>query len=166
MRNRLTIALSGLALLVAAVPVLTGAEVDPEAVIRQAKAIVLSANPPEHGLTKVLADVLAASLVILPQADRSAEFKSRIEGAEKAFSQGKLAPDQAYRDLATAYELVSGGKAWQIPEALIGAGQGGLEQAAKVCAALLDSSLSAYKAGRRIEAARDLLGFVILVVTP
>ncbi len=45
-------------------------------------------------------------------------------------------------------------------------GSKGIEQAIKLCAKLLDSALTAHKAGRSEESVRDLLGMVILVVTP
>lgn len=166
MKDRLMIALVGLAVLLAAVPALRGAATDPEAIINHARDIVMTPNPPENGLTQALADVLGASLMILPQTEYAAEFKSRVEGAKRAFGQGSLFSDKTYQGLSEAYKLVSGGTAWHVPDELKTPGHGSIEDARRTCAKLLDSALAERKAGRNVEAARDLVGFVILVVTP
>jgi hypothetical protein len=167
-KDRRIVALVGLAFLIALVPALRGAETDPEAVIKHAREVVLGPNPPEHGLKQVLADVLGASLTILPKTAYAGEFKERVEGVRKIFASGAIFSDEAYRNLDLAYKLVSGGKAWQVPEELKAAGQGegGIKLATKICADLLGLALAEYKAGRNEAAARDLLGFVLLVVTP
>jgi hypothetical protein len=168
MTKHSTIALIGIALLLAAIPALRGEEAGPEALIARARAVVLTPDPGRDAITKALVDVLSASLQILPQQDRTKECRSRIEEAKKTLVQGELFSDKAYEDLGLAYKAVSGGKAWKIPEELTAAGEGakGIEQATKICAKLLDSALAAHKAGRSEESVRDLLGMVILVVTP
>ena len=82
--------------------------------------------------------------------------------------QGELFSEKAHQYLGLAYKPVSGGKAWKIPEELKAPGEGtkGIERATKICAKLLDSALAEHKAGRNEESVRDLLGLVILVVTP
>ena len=168
MKNHSTIALIGIALLLAAVPALRGEEAGPEALIARARAVVLTPDPGRDAITKALVDVLSASLQILPQKDQTRECRSRIEEARKTLVQGELFSEKAYGDLGLAYKSVSGGTAWKIPDELTapGAGSKGIEQATKLCAKLLDAALAAHKAGRSEESVRDLLGMVILVVTP
>jgi len=168
MKQHLMIALIGIALLLAAVPALRGEEAGPEALIARARAVVLSPHFSREAINGALLDVLDASLLILPRTDRTKECRSRIEEAKKPIVQGELFSEKAYGDLGLAYKSVSGGTAWKIPEELTAAGAGskGIEQATKICAKLLDSALAAHKAGRSEESVRDLLGMVILVVTP
>jgi len=168
MKDRRLIVLVGLAFVTAAAPALRGAAADPVALINHAREVVRAVNPPEHGLTKALADVLEASLVIMPQTDYSKEYRSRIEGAKKMFDDGHLPSDKAYQDLGLAYKLVSGGRTWRLPEEFKAAGteKKGIEQATQICLKLLDAALAEHKAGQDTEAVRDLVGFVLLVVTP
>ena len=168
MKKHLMIALIGIALLLAAVPALRGEEAGPEALIARARAVVLSPHFSREAINGALLDVLDASLLILPRTDRTKECRSRIEEAKKPIVQGELFSEKAYGDLGLAYKSVSGGTAWKIPEELTAAGAGskGIEQASKICAKLLDSALAAHKAGRSEESVRDLLGMVILIVTP
>jgi hypothetical protein len=168
MKNHKIIVLAGLAVLVAVAPALRGAETEPEAVIKRARDIVRGPNPPEHGLTQALADVLGASLAILPKTPYAGEFRERVEAARKTFASGAVLSDSAYKNLDLAYRLVSGGKVWHVPEELeaAGPGEGGIKLATKICADLLDLALAESKAGQNEAAVRDLLGFVILVVTP
>ncbi|MBP1660658.1 MAG: hypothetical protein H6P95_1850 [Candidatus Aminicenantes bacterium] len=168
MKKHLMIALIGIALLLATVPALRGEEAGPEALIARARAVVLSPHFSREAINGALLDVLDASLLILPRTDRTKECRSRIEEAKKPIVQGELFSEKAYGDLGLAYKSVSGGTAWKIPEELTAAGAGskGIEQATKICAKLLDSALAAHKAGRSEESVRDLLGMVILIVTP
>lgn len=168
MKKHWMIALIAFAFLLATVPALRGEEAGPEALIARARAVVLTPDPGRDAITKALVDVLSASLQILPQKDQTKECRSRIEEARKTLAQGELFSEKAYENLGLAYKEVSGGKAWKIPEELTAPGEGakGIEQATKICAKLLDSALAAHKAGRSGESVRDLLGMVILVVTP
>ena len=168
MKQHLMIALIGIALLLAAVPALRGEEAGPEALIARARAVILSPHFSREAVNGALLDVLDASLLILPRTDRTKECRSRIEEAKKPIVQGELFSEKAYGDLGLAYKSVSGGTAWKIPEELTAAGAGskGIEQASKICAKLLDSALAAHTAGRSEESVRDLLGMVILIVTP
>jgi hypothetical protein len=168
MKSRLTVALIALAVLAGAALARSSEETGPEALISRARAVVLSPHFSREAINGALLDVLDASLLILPRTDRTKECRSRIEEAKKPIVQGELFSEKAYGDLGLAYESVSGGTAWKIPEELTAADAGskGIEQATKICAKLLDSALAAHKAGRSEEAVRDLLGMVILVVTP
>jgi hypothetical protein len=160
--------LVGIAFLGTAFPALAGSATDAEALIGRARATLATPNPPREAITKALVDALEAALLILPKTEYEAEFRSRVEGVKKTFNEGGLFSDKAYQDLAQAYKLTTGGKAWQIPAELKGPGpeKKGIEQAVKVCGRLLDSALAEKKAGRDEAAVSYLLDFVILVVTP
>ncbi len=166
MRDRLLTPFIGLVVLMAAVPILGGAAADPETVINHTKQIVMTPNPPEHGLIQALADILGVSLTILPPMDHAAEARSRIEAAKKSLGQGEPFSDKSCQGLGEAYKLVSGGTAWQVPAELKAPGHGSIEDAKQICLKLLDSALAEYRAGRNVEAVRDLVSFVILVLTP
>jgi hypothetical protein len=82
--------------------------------------------------------------------------------------QGAMLSKEAYQDLGTAYKLVSGGKAREIPAELKAAAseRKGIDKATEICGKLLDAALAERSAGWNEEAVRDLLSFVILVITP
>ncbi len=168
MKNSLIAVSLGIALLAAAVPVPGGEQANPEALIGRVRAVLQTPRPPEHGIAKALGDALDAALLVLPKAGYEAEFRSLVGGARRAVEEGGMLSDGVYRDLLKSYRLVSGGKDWTVPAELKAAGEPGkgIELAVKICNRLLDSSLAAYKAGRGEEAASDLIGLVLLVVTP
>jgi len=168
MKNNRMSVLIGIVALLAAIPVIGGAQTGAEALIGRARAAVMTPEPGREAITKALVDALNASLLILPRTDQARETRSRIEGVKTIIEKGDIFSAEAYRDLGLAYESVSGGKAWTIPEELKAAGEPkkGIETAVRICGRLLDSALAARKAGRSEEAVRDLLGMVILVVTP
>ncbi|HSA94872.1 MAG TPA: hypothetical protein VLJ16_02390, partial [Acidobacteriota bacterium] len=121
-----------------------------------------------EAITKALIDALDASLAIVPRTDYAEEFKSRVAAVRKMFEAGALFEDKARQYLGLAYKLVSGGKIWEVPaefKATDGVKKG-IEKATELCGKLLDSALAERKAGRNVEACRDLLSFVILVITP
>ena len=168
MNSRSTVALIGLGLLLAATPVLAVPEDSLEAKIGRARAVVLGPEGSREAITKALVDVLDATLLILPKTDYAGEFRSRVDTVKTMFEDGALFEDKARQYLGLAYKMVSGGKPWEVPEELKSAYREAaiMERAKKICAALLDSSLAEHKAGRRESAVRDLISFVIFVITP
>jgi hypothetical protein len=168
MKSRLTVLLVGLSILIAAVPFAQGGQAGPEALIGRARAVVLSPHFSRDEINKALADVLEASLLVLPKTDQNKDVRSRIESAKSLMQKGEIFSGKAREGLAAAYTSTAGGRVWQVPAELTAEGSAnkGIETATKICAKLLDSALGAYKAGRSDEAVRDLLGMVILVVTP
>jgi len=168
MKGLTTIALIGLVLVLAVTPALPGQETDPEALIIGARAVVLNPDFSRDAITKALADVLGASLLILPKTDYAAEFRSRIEWVRGSLKNGDLFSDKARQYLGLAYKLVAGGSLWQVPAELKAADSAkkGIERATEICGQLLDSALTERKAGNNEKAVRYLLEFVLLVVTP
>jgi len=136
--------------------------------IESARKVLSTPQPATEAITKALVEALSASLLILPKTDYAEEYKSRIESVRKMVKEGAMLSPKAYEDLGIAYKLVSGGKPWEIPAELKapGSGKKGIEKAVEICGRLLDAALAERKAGRNEEAVRDLLSFVILVVTP
>jgi hypothetical protein len=149
-------------------PALWGGQTGPEALIAGARTILNAPEPQREAMTKALIDALGASLAILPETDYAEEYKSRIGTVKKMFGDGALFEAKARQYLGLAYKLVSGGKTWEIPaelRATVGVKKG-VEKATELCGKLLDSARAEHKAGRNEEACRDLLSFVLLVITP
>ncbi len=170
MRNRplIVLALVGIALIFAAVPALRAADDTFETTVGRVRAVALTPDLSRDEITKALIEALDASLLILPPTEYAAEFKSRVETVRKMFLDGALLEDKIRQYLGLAYKMVAGGKSWEIPKGLEPAYREAdiMAQAKKVCAALLDSALAEHRAGRDEAAVRDLLSFVIFVVTP
>ncbi len=168
MKKHLTLALIASAAVMAAAPAIRGSQAGPEAMIESARKVLSAPQPATEAITKGLVDALSASLLILPKTDTAEELKSRIESARTMVKEGAMLSPKAYEDLGAAYKLVSGGKAWEVPAELKAPGseKKGIEKAVEVCGKLLDAAQAERKAGRNEEAVRNLLSFVILVVTP
>lgn len=151
-----------------AAPALRGAQSSPEALIENARALLKAPELPREAVSRALADALSAAILILPKTDYADEFKSYAETVREMFEAGALFEDKARQYLGFAYKLVSGGKSWEVPAELKAADSNkkSVDRAAECCQKLLDSALAAHKAGRKVEACRALLDFVILVITP
>ncbi len=165
MRKKSIIALAALGLLAAGIPALGGSGEDPEIMITRAAAVVMD----HSGDSKAaLVEILDASLLILPKTDYAGEFRSRIESAKKESHESSLFSDKSYKDLALAYSLVAAGEEFKFPDVVLKAAgeKSGIEKAVVYCQASIDSALSEIKAGRRECAARHLVEFVLMVITP
>ncbi|MGB7294587.1 MAG: hypothetical protein WBC70_03285 [Candidatus Aminicenantales bacterium] len=167
MKNHLAMTLLGLGLLMAVVPNLGRAEGGAETLIDRARVILQDAHLPRETITEALVAALDASLLILPEADHSEEFRTRIGTVRKMFDEQVLFSDKGRQYLGLAYRMVNGGKRWEIPEELKAVYENkGIEKAREICSKLLDSALAEWKAGRNERAVSLLIDFVILVVTP
>jgi hypothetical protein len=141
---------------------------NPEALIRGAFAIVNASHFSRDEINKALVDVLDASLLILPKTPAAEKCGSRIKAVRKMMTGGEIFSDQGREDLRSAYKLISGGSAWDLPKELTAASDAkrGIEQATKICLGLLDSALAEWNNGRAEQAVIRLVSFVLLVVTP
>jgi hypothetical protein len=168
MNIRLTVTLVGLGLFLAAIPVLAVPEDAAEAKIGRARNVLMTPDAGREAIAKALAEVLDASLLILPKTDYAEEFRSRVGTVKKMFDDGALFEDKARQYLGLAYKMVSGGKSWEVPAELKSSYREVdiMERGKRICAALLDSALAEHEAGRRESAVRDLISFVIFVITP
>jgi len=168
MNNRLTVTLVGLGLFLAAIPVLAVPEDAAEAMIGRARNVLMTPDAGREAISGALVEVLEASLLILPQADYAEEFRSRLGTVKKMFKDGALLEEKTRQYLGFAYKMVSGGKSWEVPAKLKSAYREVdiMERGKRICAGLLDSALAARRAGRNEAAVRDLISFVIFVITP
>ena len=168
MNNRLTVTLVGLGLFLAAIPVLAVPEDAAEAMIGRARNVLMTPDAGREAISGALVEVLEASLLILPQADYAEEFRSRLGTVKKMFDDGALLEEKTRQYLGFAYKMVSGGKSWEVPAKLKSAYREVdiMERGKRIGAGLLDSALAARRAGRNEAAVRDLISFVIFVITP
>jgi hypothetical protein len=170
MRNRslTALALVGIAALLAAVPAPLAAGDDFETTVGRVRSIFEKPHFSREEVTQALGEALDAALLVLPASDHAAEVRSRVETVRKMFADGALFEDKIRQYLGLAYKMVADGKAWEITAELKSAYREAdiMAQAKRSCGALLDSSLAEHKAGRDEGAVRDLLSFVIFVVTP
>ncbi|MBM3295689.1 MAG: hypothetical protein FJY82_14390 [Candidatus Aminicenantes bacterium] len=167
MKNRLTIALLGLAFLMAAIPAFGAAEEGAEALIGRVRAVLQADHPQREDFTKALVAALDASLLILPETDYAEEFRARIGTVREMFKDETLFSDKGRQYLGFAYRMVSGGQPWRVPEELKTLEPNkGIEKSKEICARLIDEALAEWKAGRNEQAVSRLIDFVLLVVTP
>lgn len=162
------LALVGIAALLAAIPAPLDAGDAFETRVGGVRSVLLKPHFSREEVTQALGEALDAALLVLPASDHAAEVRSRIETVRKMFADGALLEDKIRQYLGLAYKMVAGGKSWEVPEELTTVYREVeiTERAKKICGALLDSSLAEHKAGRDEAAVRDLLSFVIFVVTP
>jgi hypothetical protein len=168
MKNRTTVALIAMGLFFSAALFLPSTESGPEAMISHARTVILTPDASRDAIIKALVEVLDASLLILPKTEYAEEYKSRIESVKRIYGESQLFSDKAHQYLGLAYKLVTGGKAWQVPDELKAPYREKdiMEQAKKVCLRLIDSALAARRAGRDEQSVRYLLEFVLMVITP
>jgi hypothetical protein len=168
MKKHASVAVIAAAVLLAGAAGLEAQEAGPEALIGRARAVTLSPHFSREEITQALVGVLDATLLVLPPTAYAAEFRGRIETVRKMMGDGVLFEDKIRQYLGLAYKLVSGGNAWAVPEELASAYREAeiMDRAKKICVALLDGALAAIEAGRLEAAVRDLVGFVLFVVTP
>lgn len=162
------LALVGIAALLAAVPAPLAAGDDFETTVGRVRSIFEKPHFSREEVTQALGEALDAALLVLPASDHAAEVRSRVETVRKMFADGALFEDKVRQYLGLAYKTVADGKAWEITAELKSAYREAdiMAQAKRICGALLDSSLAEHKAGRDEGAVRDLLSFVIYVITP
>ncbi len=136
--------------------------------ISNAASVLMGSQASQDAILKALNEILEASLMIMPKTADSDEFESRVEIAEQMLEERGLFNLKSRQYLGFAYRLVSAGKAWQVPDELSSAYRQKdiMEQARRICKRLVDSALTEYKAGRNERAVRDLVGFVLMVITP
>lgn len=87
--------------------------------------------------------------------------KSRIAAASAVGRRLSLLDERSRAAVAEAYAAVNGGRSFEFPRSVAS-----IEQAKEHGRGQVDRCLAALGAGRHEEAARELLGFVLLVITP
>lgn len=168
MKTCQTLILVALMCLVIAPPMLRGASTDPETMITHARSVILGPQGSRDAMLDALVELLDATLLVLPETSYAGEFRSRIEAVRKLLGDGALFSDKVRQYLGLTYKLVTGGKAWQIPQEMQGPYREAdtMEQARKAGGRLFDSALAERKAGRNEQCVRYLLEVVLMVITP
>ena len=168
MRKRSIVALVVLGMLLAGAPVLRCSDKDAESMITHGVSVIMDRSSSNEDMKAAWFELLDASLRILPRRDYADEYKSRIETAKREFGPGALFSDKGGQALALAYRLVAAGKEWKFPEELIQgrSEQGHIEKVKAACQGMIDTALGDLQAGRHEDAVRNLLGFVLMVITP
>ena len=170
MKRNLIVALAALAVLVAvtSVPASGGPGEDVEGMINRAVAVFTDHPPAAKSAGAALADILDASLLILPATPYASQYRTLVGTAKREFQETSLFTQKAHTDLAAAYRLVAAGEEWKFPEASIrprDEGRG-IDRARVYCQAEIDSALREFRAGQRESAVGHLVSFVLLVITP
>jgi len=151
-------AVLGLACLAAAVAAGPGAEQD----IRGATATLLRAgsSPPGdvHTALRSLLDVAAG---LGREARLAAPAQAKLDAAAAAAHRVTPLDDSVRASASEAYAALAAGRPFVFPKEV-----GSIEQARAYGRAQADRSLVALSAGRPREAAQELLGLVLLVITP
>jgi len=168
MKARTTIILFAFGILPSGAPALRCADTKPEVMISNAASALMGSQASQDAILKALNEILDASLMIMPETEDSGEFRSRVGIAKQMFEERGLFNLKSRQYLGFAYRLVTAGLAWKVPDELSPAYRQKdiMEQAQRICKKLVDSALTEYKAGRNEEAVRDLVGFVLMVITP
>lgn len=130
--------------------------------VRQAVEELLAGNPGGPGdVHEALRRVLDVTVGLGREAGLPAPAQAKLDAASAQARRLSPLDDRSRAAVAEAYAAVSGGHAFAFPPEV-----GSIEQAKAYGRAQVDRSLAAVAAGRPQEAARELLGFVLLVVTP
>jgi hypothetical protein len=111
-----------------------------------------------HGALRQLLEIAAG---VGREAHLSAPVQAKLDSASA--QAGRLSPldERSRAAVDEAYTALNGGRAFAFPPAVAS-----IEQAKAYGRGQVDRSLAALSAGRSEEAVRELLGFVLLVITP
>jgi hypothetical protein len=141
----------------------TGPEpVDLPREIQSAAGMLLTGTPPEQAAAEeALARLVRAAGVISREAGLPESSRTKIEAVCDRSLRESFLNEEASAALNEAYEPLNGGRGFVFPESvasITAARDYGRQQIA--------GALAALKAGDSADAARELLGFVLLVTTP
>ena len=130
--------------------------------VRQAVKELLASDSQGPGeVHEALRRVLDVAAGLGREASLPAPAQARLDAASAQARRLSPLDERSRAAVVEAYAAVSGGRAFVFPPEV-----GSIEQAKAYGRAQVDRSLAAVAAGRPQEAARELLGFVLLVVTP
>jgi hypothetical protein len=135
---------------------------DRAADIRKTTEVVLRTQTgPKDEVPKALAHLVALAGGIAKDAKLAGPSRAKLDAAvEKTAKASPLDPASASA-VSEAYAALNGGRAFAFP-----ADVKGIEGAKALVRTLSEKSVKALEAGRAEEAARDLLGCVLAVITP
>lgn len=128
--------------------------------IRDAAGRLLAEGGPGD-VHEALRRLVAVAAGVGREAHLSTPVQAKLDSASA--QAGRLSPldERSRAAVAEAYAALNGGRAFAFPPSVAS-----IEQAKAYGRGQVDRSLAALSAGRSEEAARELLGFVLLVITP
>lgn len=130
--------------------------------VRQAvKELLASDSRGQGDAQEALRRVLDVAAGLGREAGLPAPAQAKLDAASAQARRLSPLDERSRAAVVEAYATVSGGRAFAFPSEV-----GSIEQAKSYGRAQVDRGLAAVAAGRPQEAARELLGFVLLVMTP
>jgi len=130
--------------------------------VRASAAILLAPEAhPGDPPAKALATLVRAVARLGKQSDLPEPFRSKMEAAVALVRDDRLPDDRTLQELRSAYAALNGGQPFAFPPDVRG-----LEAVKEAARRQADRGAAALSAGRNEEAAREILGFVLVVATP
>jgi hypothetical protein len=129
--------------------------------VRSAGKLILSGSPTTQDVHKSLMTLIDAVCKIADQdTGLPAGFLAKMQEASRAFSQNRLGTESEAA-LKAAYKVLYGGKEFAFPEGVRAIGE-----IRRIAGDYIDRSTREIENNQSDGAARDLLSFILLVVTP
>ncbi len=134
---------------------------DLAAEVQSAAKLILSRSPKTEDVHKSMIALIDAVCKIADQDTRlPAGFRGKMQEASRSFAQNRIGRESE-ASLKAAYQVLHGGQAFAFPE-----GAREIEVIRRIAREYIDRSIREIESGRSDQAARDILSFVLLVVTP
>lgn len=143
-----------------------GAE-DTDARIAKASERLFS-SASQEAIGASLSEFLDITLTLAASSEHREEIKHHIDTARELILEKSIFHEKARQYLSFAYRMVSNGQKFQAPPELdeFVTPSEAQEKAIKYCRKLIADARSHVRKGEEIEAARMLLGLVLMIVTP
>ncbi len=144
---------------------LTAGASDPPVLATEVRVSAAALLAPDESSGAPPAQAVASLVAALSRLAREAalpeSFRSKLDLAAARVRDERFPDDRALEELRSAYAALNGGRPFEFP-----AGVRSLEAAREFGRRQVDRGVAALTAARNEEAAREILGFVLLVATP
>jgi hypothetical protein len=167
MRRKPWVELASLCMLAAAVVLACYGSEDSDTRIAKASERLFSASSQET-IVASLSEILDITLTLTTSSQHRDEIKHHVDIARELIQNKSLFHEKARQYLSFAYRMVSNGQKFQAPPELdeFVTPSEAQEKATKYCRKLIADARSHVREGEEIEAARLLLGLVLMIITP
>jgi hypothetical protein len=128
--------------------------------IRSAAGVVLADAPRDRSEVEEALVRLLGSASELAASDSGTAARDRTQTAYSLAQDGSLFGADTVSAMHEAYRELNGGQAFVLPEFAT------VEEAGQIGREMIDAAVRAAEAGQPSEAAREVLGFLLLVTTP
>jgi hypothetical protein len=145
----------------AAPPALAGSEGLAQEIESVSKVLLSETQPSRAVLQKGLTDLLRCASRISAAAELPTPAQERLDAAVASYDAGGFLGPETRATVRRAYQAVTGGHPFVFPESV-----GSIEEARDYGRGQIERALAALDAGRSREAVEEVLGFVLLVITP